>query len=330
MFCFYLFSTAQNFFFSYFPFFFLFRSGVGESQHDLHLQRPGDEFQRWRHCRLRQPDVCWQWRGRAGRCLWKPCPGRSQWDSSIFPEQPEVTWGFCFPHHVARRDTASAGSSGGAATRKVKRDQMSLSSAIILITIRWTLQKWSLIGPGGYITIYYKLQIEKITLCPIRLAFHIRARRQTLSVNIKLINQLTEEATFKNTRLSVHVHPTFFGSNLKWKCPFSLVIECCLRHLLMCLFQFPKESCRLFSNGNSLHSRQWWGILLGIGCGTRAQTGRTSCFYGCMEIAAGSWYRKGTTFPTFHYLITQVEVCWFPGFNRFYIWHLDDFRSFLT
>lgn len=102
---------------------FPFRSGVREPQHHLHLQWSGDELQRWCHCCLRQPDISRQRRGGPGRRLWEPRPGRGQRDHPVFPELPEVTRGLCFPQHLARRDTASPGSDGEAATAQVKSNR---------------------------------------------------------------------------------------------------------------------------------------------------------------------------------------------------------------
>lgn len=95
------------------------RPSSGEPQHHVHLQRSGDELQRRRRRRLRQPDVSGQRRWRPGRCLREPRSGRGQWDGSILPE---LTRGLQFPRCLAKRDTASARSDGVAADEKVISD----------------------------------------------------------------------------------------------------------------------------------------------------------------------------------------------------------------
>lgn len=112
------FSQCWSIIYMFFPAFSILplRPGTGEPQHHLHLQRSGDELQRRCRRRLRQPDVSRRRRGRPGRHLRKPRARGGQRD----PEQPEVTRRLHFPQHLARRDTTSTGSDGGAASEKVK------------------------------------------------------------------------------------------------------------------------------------------------------------------------------------------------------------------
>lgn len=72
---------------------------------------------------------------------------------------------------------------------------------------------------------------------------------------------------------------------------------------LKCLYSFSIGRLHAFSNGNSLHSRQWWGILLGIGCGTGFRLEEGHVFIVC-KLQMGL---VPFSFPTFHHLPARLK-----------------------